>query len=669
VDLAAAGAVATQAGVLALPAVPGALDWLMPDTFLGLGGWDRLSCGVVASLAINGATIGLVARFAAAAPAARRAEVSVGALADLAARFLAPAQVGALVGARGRGAPADAVLVGAIERELAGVIGAASAHLLVEAARKGEGAPLDTVAELVGEASQALRFNQRLLEAALENMSQGISVVDKELRLVAWNRRYAQLFGYPRELLEVGVPIEQLVRHNAARGLVGDGAIEREVGKRLAHMRAGTSYVTERRFPDGAIIEIRGNPMPDGGFVATFTDVTAFRHAEDELKRSNETLEQRVAERTADSEHSRAEAERANRAKSRFLAAVSHDLLQPINAAHLFTHSLAQQLKHARYRDSVANIDGALSSAEGLLAGLLDISRLDGGGMSVTRRVFRVDELLHHLAAEFGVLAAERGLTLTCVPCRAWVESDPQLLRRVLQNFLSNAVRYTERGRVVLGCRRRGDALAIEVWDTGPGIAEADRALIFEEFRRLDRGGPGLGLGLAIAERIARLLGHALTLRSTPGRGTAFGIVVPGAAATAHEPAREAMPRAPRSRVLVVDNDPAVLKAMTGLLAGWHCEVLAAPTVDEALLRVAEARPELLLLDYHLDGIETGLMLRARLSARLGELPTVIISADHGDALRETVAAAGCHLLHKPLKPLALKLLMARLLAQRSHAA
>jgi CheY-like chemotaxis protein len=206
------------------------------------------------------------------------------------------------------------------------------------------------------------------------------------------------------------------------------------------------------------------------------------------------------------------------------------------------------------------------------------------------------------------------------------------------------------------------------VWDTGPGIAEADQTVIFEEFRRLDSGGQGLGLGLAIAERVSRLLGHPLRLRSWLGRGTVFGIEVPRAApapavAVAPEPAA---PEPPRSRVLVVDNDPDVLRGMQALLAGWQCEVLAARDGDEALRLVAGAVPDLLLLDFHLDGGQTGLMLRERLAAAMPPRPCVIITADHSLDVRDAVAAAGCTLLHKPLKPLkplALKSVMARLLA------
>ena len=663
---------AQQAGVLPLAPADFPLRWLLPTEFLGLGAWDPLSRGVFLSLLANVVVMLWVARrpVGALQPAA---PITIAALQALAARFLAPGQLAELFRGTRAQAPADAPLVERCERELASVIGAASARLLVDAARHGEGAPLDTVAELVGEASQQLRFNQRVLEAALENMSQGISVVDAELRLVAWNARYAALFGYSRELLQVGMPIERLVRHNAARGLLGDGEVEALVARRLAHMRAGTPYVAERRFDDGTVVEIRGNPMPGGGFVATFTDVTAFRRAEDALKRAAGTLEQRVAERTAELESARADAELANRGKSRFLAAVSHDLLQPINAAHQFTHALSQQLRHPQYRDAVSNIDGALGSAEGLLAGLLDISRLDAGGMIARVEDFHVDGLLQHLAAEFRVLAAERGLELRCVPCGAAVRSDPQLLRRVLQNFLSNAIRYTERGRVLLGCRRRGGRLSIEVWDTGPGIAEADQRVIFEEFHRLDRGGQGMGLGLAIAERIARLLDHPIGLRSRPGHGTVVALEVPRAsgAAIAAAPAPARPPPAPRSRVLVVDNDAGAVKGMAALLAGWHCEIASARSAPEALAAVAAAgaTPDILLLDYHLDGALTGLDLHEQLVRALGEVPCVIITADHGEAVRAAVAAAGCHLLHKPLKPLALKSLMARLLAARPRAA
>jgi signal transduction histidine kinase len=620
---------------------------------------SQLSSATLISLAANLLMLGTVAHWwPGKGDAATMRLLDEATLRALALRFLGQEKVERLFRT-----PSDIVaLQDSIEHELAAVVGATSARLLLDAARRRAPAPLETVAALVDEASQQARFKQSLLEAALQNMSQGISVVDRQLELVAWNQRYADLFAYPAELLRVGVPVEALVRHNARRGLAGPGDPEAEVQKRLAHMRAGTPYVAERRFPDGSVIEILGNPMPGGGFVATFTDVTASRRSETELRRAAETLELRVAARTSELEAAKAEAERANQAKSRFLAAVSHDLLQPINAAHLFTHALAQQLRHPEYREPVANIDGALSSSEALLAGILDISRLDAGGLAPRIESFPVDEMLGHLAAEFRVMAAERGLQLRYAQSRLWVESDPQLLRRVLQNFLSNAVRYTERGRILMGCRRNRDTVSLVVLDTGPGIAAGNRERIFEEFQSLERGGPGLGLGLAIAERIARLLGHRLELRSMPGRGSAFAIHVPRASPQplVARPAAPRPPRAPGVRVLVVDNDPAVLKAMEALLGGWRCTVLAARSLAEAESLLRQGPPQLLLLDYHLDGAVTGLELRVRLPA--GEdTPTIVITADHSEAVRLAVAEAGCYLLHKPLKPLALKSLMSRL--------
>jgi signal transduction histidine kinase/Na+/proline symporter len=644
---------------------PFGIAWLAPDAMFGLIGWSRLLRAVLLSLAVGAlVTLLLAARKRDEPRTGRGGEIETAALRELALRFLPETRVDELF-VHG---VSNATLEAQVERELALMLGAASAHLLLDTARREPGSGLQTVATLVGEASQALRFNQRLLEAALENMSQGISVVDRDLRLMAWNRRYSQMFGFPDELLQVGRPVEDLARWAMMRGYAGEpGQIDRAVRKRLAHMRAGTPHLSERRFPDGSVVEIRGNPMPGGGFVATFTDVTAFRRAQSELMQSNETLEQRVVDRTSALADATLAAEQANRAKTRFLAAVSHDLAQPLNAARLFTHALAQQLEHLPQRESVDNIDGALGSAEGLLAGLLDISRLDAGGMSPQVKVFRLDDLLQHLTAEFRVLAREKGLQLRCVPCSAWVRSDPQLLRRVLQNFLANAVRYTASGRVLLGCRRVGERLRIEVWDTGLGIAESDRVVIFEEFRRLDRGGQGLGLGLAIAERIARLLDHPLTLDSEPGRGTVFAIDVPRAPPLAPSDAAplEPAPATPRSRVLVVDNDAAVLKAMRSLLETWQCEVAGARTLEEARSEFAKRRPELLLLDYHLDGGLTGIALREQLGEAAMALPCVIITADHDPAIRTEIEAAGCHLLYKPLKPLALKSVMARVVPAR----
>ncbi|MCM2336663.1 MAG: PAS domain-containing hybrid sensor histidine kinase/response regulator, partial [Pseudomonas sp.] len=646
----------------------GPLGWraLSPDGLFGLTGWSRLGRAVGASLFVGTFAIVLVSAWRRESPRDARRGLDARTLRNAGLRFLPRERVTQMLA----GAPATGAVPGAveatIERELAAVLGSASARVLLDAARR-EAGHLDTVAAIVGEASADLRFNQRVLEAALQNMSQGISVVDAELRLVAWNRRYVELFGFPPEMLQVGRPIADLARWAMQRLPMG-GDIERGLDRRLAYMRAGTPHLSERVLPDGSIVEIRGNPMPGGGFVATFTDVTAFRRAEAGLIQANETLELRVVERTVDLEVAKREAERANEAKSRFLAAIGHDLMQPLHAAQLFTDALAQDVDGPGQRQTLAQVRGALDSTNDLLTGLLDMSRLEAGGLVPQPREFPLAEVLEPLASEFGAIAAARGLRFRYVPTRAWTRSDPQLLRRVLQNFLANAVRYTPAGSVLLGVRRAGGGLRVAVCDTGPGIAADQQALIFEEFRRGDDApGQGLGLGLSIADRIAHLLHTPLSLRSTRGRGTTFAVELPLARdGRAAEPG--ALPDGARrgvagTRVLVVDNDPLALTALASLLQRWGCEVDTASDGAGAQACLQRADADLWLFDYHLDGGDTGVALAERLTVSFAARPTLILSADGGAAVRRAVHEAGLSLIGKPLKPLALKSVLDRLLA------
>jgi PAS domain S-box-containing protein len=662
-----------------------------PDAFFGLTGWSRLGRAVVLSLFAGIAVTWMAAAWRRATPThtARRG-LDLDTLHEVGRRFLPRDTVlKALDDAPIQGVVPQ-VQEARLERELAAVLGSASARLLLDAARREAGRDFDTVAAIVDEASQDLRFNQRLLEAALENMSQGISVVDRELRLVAWNRRYAELFGYPEDLLRVGVPVADLVRHNLEHGWRAE-AIEDEVEKRLRHMHAGTPYVSERQFPDGSVVEIRGNPMPDGGFVATFADVTAFRRAEADLIRSNETLEQRVADRTSRLDLARAEAERANDAKSRFLAAIGHDLLQPLHAAQLFNDALVEQLPDGASRITAQRIRGALDSTSDLLSGLLDMSRLEAGGLVPQLRVFPLADVLDALASEFGALASERGLDFRYRPTRFWVQSDPQLLRRILQNFLANAVRYTDRGGVLLGVRRVGDALRIEVHDTGPGIAASQQFEIFQEFRRGEgAAGQGLGLGLAIADRIASLLAAPLSLRSEVGRGTIFALRLPAVVPALHSQTHVASGDGvgfEGLRVLIVDNDPQALLALQTILEHWRCRVVTATDAmgAQALLAAGEGI-DVWLFDYHLDDrpdhrrddclndrpdhrrdhAETGVALRQRLADRFGARPTLILSADDSGEVRRITLEYGLGLLPKPVKALALKSMLRRLLTARA---
>lgn len=651
---------------------PQGWHWLAPDGLFGLTGWSRLGRAVGASLFVGTLATVVAALWRREAPRRAHRGLDLRTLRDAGLRFLPRERVMQLLEGARADEPVPAVIEARIERELAAVLGSASARVLLDAARRATGHDLDTVAAIVGEASADLRFNQRVLEAALQNMSQGISVVDAELRLVAWNRRYAELFDFPPELLQVGRPICELSRW-ALRRLPSRGWSERELERalerRLAFMRAGTPHLSERVLPDGSIVEIRGNPMPGGGFVATFTDVTAFRRAEAGLIMANETLEQRVVARTADLEVAKREAERANEAKSRFLAAIGHDLMQPLHAAQLFADSLAQQLADPRQRETLGQIGGALDSTNDLLTGLLDMSRLEAGGLVPQPRAFPLAEVLEPLASEFRAIAASRGLAFRFVGTRAWVHSDPQLLRRVLQNFLANAVRYTQHGGVLLGVRRDGDGLRIEVHDTGPGIAAEDRSAIFEEFRRgEDAPGQGLGLGLSIAERIAQLVGAPLSLRSRPGMGTVFAVRVAQALRPAAVPHASSMHDGAPLRVLLVDNDPLAMDALAGVLQRWGYEVVTALDGVEAEAALHRAPAALWLFDYHLDDGDTGVALAQRLAAQFVPRPTLILSADRGEDVRRAVHEAGLSLLAKPVKPLALKSVLDRALAAREVA-
>ncbi|MND86663.1 Non-motile and phage-resistance protein [compost metagenome] len=563
------------------------------------------------------------------------------------------------------------------ERLLAGVLGTSSTRAVVKAAIEGRDMQLEDVVRIADEASEVLQFNRALLQGAIENISQGISVVDQNLLLVAWNRRYLELFNYPDGLISVGRPIADIIRYNAERGLCGPGEAQVHVARRLHWMRQGRAHTSERLFPNGRVIELIGNPMPGGGFVMSFTDITPFREAEQALKEANEGLEQRVAERTQELSQlnqalteAKSHAESANQSKTRFLAAVSHDLMQPLNAARLFSAALSHQGDglSTDAQQLVQHMDSSLRSAEELISDLLDISRLENGKITPDPKPFALNELFDTLGAEFKVLAQQQGLDFRLRGSRLRVHSDMKLLRRILQNFLTNAFRYGK-SPILLGVRRDGGKLWLEVWDRGPGIADDKLQVIFEEFKRLDshqtRAEKGLGLGLAIADGLCRVLGHSLEVRSWPGKGSVFRVSVPLATtpvATLVTPAEQAGQPLAGMQVLCVDNEDSILIGMNSLLSRWGCQVWTARNRDECDALLKEGmRPHLALVDFHLDDGETGTELMAWLRTRLGEpVPGVVISADGHSETVAQVHAAGLDFLAKPVKPAALRALLNR---------
>lgn len=501
----------------------------------------------------------------------------------------------------------------------------------------------------------------------MDNMAQGISMVDRDLRLVAWNQRYDALFGYPPGFLYVGMPIVEAIRLNAERGLCGPGDPEQLVQRRVAHLRSGTPHVSERQRPDGRVVETRVQPMADGGMVSTFTDVTDYKKVESELREIAETLEMRVEERTDQLRQAKLEAEQANHSKTKFVAAASHDLLQPMNAARLFVSALrTRDLRDPEVRNLAERVDTSLRAAEELVDALLDISKLDSGTVQPEIRPVAVAELLEPLAEQFAPLAADRGLELHVVPGNLVVRTDPRMLKRVLQNFIANALRYTRTGGVLVGCRRRGGEVEIQVLDTGPGVPLDALALIFEEFRRLEHPSPwgekGLGLGLSICDRIARILDHRLVVHSTPGRGSLFAIRVPRSAEaavrrSAADPRTRGMPVRGMT-VLCLDDDPDILDGMSALLGRWGIEALTARTVADAEALAAARRPDAILADFHLREAETGLEVLRRLCAQTGR-PGALVTANAGEELAHAARSEGFEILRKPVKPAALRALLA----------
>jgi len=583
-------------------------------------------------------------------------------------------------------AEADIQLLRYAEHQLASAIGAASSRLVLSLLLRKRTVSTKAALKLLDDANAAIHYNREILQTALDHVQEGIAVFDKELNLVCWNRQYGEILDLPPELTRSGVSLEEIVRCSAEQGALGAGSIDELVRERIKdYVRSNTEPFLKRFTDRGLVVEVRTNRMPDGGVVTTVTDISPSVAAAEALERANATLEMRVRERTTELTRlngelvrAKADAEEANVSKTRFLAAASHDILQPLNAARLYVTSLIEQQGSGEEARLIGNADASLEAVEEILGALLDISRLDTGAMRADLVSFRIGDLLRPLEVEFAPLAREKGLDLKFMPCSLTVRSDRRLLRRLLQNLISNALKYTPQGRVLVGCCRRGARLRIDVFDTGLGIPRSKRRIIFQEFQRLDEGAKvarGLGLGLSIVERIARVLDHKIDLRSTEGNGSRFSVEVPVAAAAAPgRPAHEVTIDRGQLRgtvVLCIDNEPKILDGMEALLGGWGCRVLKAADLEGAIAAVAEARasPSGLLIDYHLDGgngVEAIIALRQRFGK---DLPAVLITADRSPRVRDEARAHDIQVLNKPLKPAALRALMAQWRVQRVAAA
>jgi PAS domain S-box-containing protein len=540
---------------------------------------------------------------------------------------------------------------------------------------------------------QDLETERNRYKWLFENAVHGVFQASLQEGMRAANPALARMLGYadPQDVLFSLTDLADTLFVGGAREL-------EHIGQILQRERSLLAYETQLRRKDGSHVDVLMNlllkPDQEGlveGFVA---DITERKLAQERLQQLNDQLEQRVTARTdelleanrnlqqqiaqreqieQDLRDARDAAQAANSSKDKYLAAASHDLLQPLNAARLLISTLRERRLPEVEQVLVERTHQALEGAEDLLTDLLDISRLDQSAVRPDVALYRLDELLGPLVSEFQSVAQAAGLNLRVRMGDYAIRTDLRLMTRILRNLLSNACRYTDQGSILLAARRRGDQLRLEVWDTGRGIAADRLEAIFLEFNQLDVGRAadrkGVGLGLAIVERIAKILGYPVQVHSRPGRGSRFSIEVP-ISAEVPLPINLAAPQAstgnplPGRRLLVLDNEVSILQSMGALLGQWGCEVVTATDESSALSNLQGQAPELILADYHLDHGVVGCDVVRHLREHFQQaIPAVIITADRSDQCRRSLQQLEAPLLNKPVKPGKLRAVLSQLLA------
>jgi Na+/proline symporter/signal transduction histidine kinase len=584
---------------------------------------------------------------------------------------------------------ASAQLIRHAEFLLSPAIGASTSRQVLSLLLRPRTVSGQSALKLIDEASAAIQSSRDQLQHALDHARQGITVFDANLALTAWNREFVDLFDLPPVLLRHGVGLDEIVRFNARRGAYGPGDSEDFVADRVASQLYNDQPNRLRLFSTNRVIEVRSARLPDGGIVTTYTDVTQSVQAEEALEAANERLERRVDERTAELQRLNAELERAkneadaaNLSKTRFLAAASHDILQPLNAARLYASSLSEGVKEIGVEeraDLARNVDISLEAVEEIIGALLDISRLDAGATRPEISDVSIADLMRALEIEFAGVARAKGLDLVFVSTTLAIRTDRRLMRRLLQNLISNALKYTLSGRVLAGCRRTPGAVRIEVWDTGLGIPPEHERTVFAEFKRLDQGARvarGLGLGLSIVERLGRVLQHPVGLRSRPFKGSVFFVTAPLARGVVKLGMEAGAPDSVTAgepliglKVLAIDNEPRVLEGLSVLLKRWGCMVAIAHGLDEARATLdAFGAPDVIIADYHLDSGDGVVAVRA-LRARFGRTtPAILVTADRSPEVRDQAEREDIVVMNKPLKPAPLRAQLTRYAALREAA-
>ncbi len=569
------------------------------------------------------------------------------------------------------------------ERALGGVVGSSSAKALIDSVVRGKKLDITEVVNFFDDTTQAMQFNMSALLTSLENIDQGISVVDKNLNLVAWNKRYIDLFSYPEDMVQVGASVEELIRHNVLRGDCGPGELDIQIQKRMEHLRNGTPHRFTRQRDDGHVIEMVGNPLPGGGFVTSFHDITGHVEVQQALKESNIDLAARVVKRTEEVHsinaelrleierrnhlekkliRARKEAEDANASKTRFLALASHDVLQPLNAAKLYLTVLEEADLASDLKNTIRKLSDSVVSSETLISTILDISRLDQGELKPFIETINVTEIVTPIINEMTMKAKEKGLIFRSRLQNCYISADKTYLYRIVQNLASNAVKYTRKGKVLLTVRVVNERVRIELRDTGIGIPELQQAAIFSDFYRVENSQEqGIGLGLGVVKRLTQQLNCQVKVNSEEGKGSFFSIefnqVPPPESAKVIKLPTQSMFM--KLKILCIDDQSENLDAMQTLLSKWGIQVQTAQSYEKAIPIARDFQPHILLVDYQLgrgpDGLEIIDLIRQQQNTIL---PACLVTAQRGDELMKACNESGVNYLSKPLKPAKLRTLI-----------
>lgn len=569
------------------------------------------------------------------------------------------------------------------ERALGGVVGSSSAKALIDSLVRGKKLDISEVVNFFEDNAQAVEFNISALMTSLENIDQGISIIDKNLNLVAWNKPYIDLFNFSKDMVSAGMPIEDLIRYNISHSQVPPEEIETRVQKRIERLKSGQAHKFSRKRDDGRVIETIGNPLPGGGFVTSFLDITGHVQLQQALEETNISLEQRVRKRTeevhsinaelrleierrsgAEKEliRARQEAEDANASKSRFLALASHDVLQPLNAAKLYLSALQETKLDDETTKIINKLNDSVVSSEALIGTILDISRLDQGELKPFIETVNVLEVLTPIINEMGMKANEKGLVFKHRVQDLWISADRTYVYRIIQNLVSNAVKYTPTGKVLLTVRKKNNKVLIEVRDTGIGIPVLQQAAIFSDFYRVENSTEqGVGLGLGVVKRLSQQLQCTVKVVSGEEQGSCFSITFDSVEApeTVGVAVSKATSVFSGLRILCVDDQQENLDAMQTLLSKWGIEVQTAQDYDQAIANAQTFLPQILLVDYQLgkgpDGLEIIEAIRATLNT---VIPACLVTAKRGDDLIKLCKEQGVNYLSKPLKPAKLRTLI-----------